>query len=222
MRSALLPVLILASCRFSPDFVLGEDEELDASGGLPDSPGRPGDPDAAAVIDAVVEVDASPPDAPPPPDAAVVACANGAAPAGYSISLPGRASCYRVDFDNEWWIDAQYDCDGDGTGTHLVVIDDLTENAFLRLIKPPGGNIWIGVSDRVEELTYRWVTDQASTISPLPWNPGKGDAFDEDCVELRDGDGLWNDHDCFSTFNSSYRRTYVCEFDGIASNPSNY
>jgi hypothetical protein len=213
---------MLASCTFSPDSLLEEDGDPDAPAALPDSPGRPGDPDAAAVIDAASAIDAPPPDAPPPPDAAVVACADGTAPPGYSLRLPGRSSCYRVDFDEEWWIDAQTDCDDDGTGTHLVVIDDLAENGFLRAIKPPGGNIWIGVSDRVDEGVYRWVTDQASTISPLPWNSGKGGESAEDCVELRDADGLWNDHDCFATFSPSYRRAYVCEIDGVASDPSNY
>jgi hypothetical protein len=222
VRSALLLAVILASCRFSPENVLEEGGEADAPGTLPDSPGRPADPDAAGAIDGPDPADAPPPDAPPPPDAAVVACVDGAAPPGYSLSLPGRSSCYRVDFDIEWWIDAQTDCDDDGSGSHLVVIDDLTENGFLRSIKPPGGNIWVGVSDRVDEGSYRWVTDQASTISPLPWHPRKGGASDEDCVELRDADALWNDHDCVYAFNSSYRRAYVCEYDGIASNPSNY
>jgi hypothetical protein len=218
VRRAVLGLLV-AACRFAPEPTGGDEVDAIAA---PDTAAPIAD--GVVVIDAEIVSDAASLDGPPPsPDASTTtACGSELAPDGYELALAGRPSCYRVDADPEWWIDAQADCVDDGTGTHLVVLDDLAENAFIHRIKSPGQNVWIGVSDRVDEGVYRWVTAQGTTILPLPWHTGKGTNGSEDCVELRDADALWNDHDCFDAFNASYKRRYVCEYDGVAAEPTNY
>jgi hypothetical protein len=162
-------------------------------------------------VDAAVDAPPPPPvdagvDAPPPPpDAAAPTC-----PGGY-VAVDGLASRYRVVTSQyRRWTGAEADCEDDGAGTHLVVLDSAAELALLdaRL----GETFWVGVSDRVNEGTWRTVTGVPAL---LPWNSGEpNDILGEDCGEIAGG-GL-NDLDC-----GAFRR-YVCECDGLPAIPGAY
>ncbi|MGM0577826.1 MAG: lectin-like protein, partial [Myxococcota bacterium] len=67
----------------------------------------------------------------------------------------------------------------------------------------PGEAVWIGLTDRIMEGSFGWVS-----FEPLPvtfWNQGEPNDLDgEDCVELGSAGG-WNDRDCAVT------HRFVCE-----------
>src|SRR5688500_14688371 len=98
-----------------------------------------------------------------PPDAddlPVVGC-----PASYDVDLTAAGfSKYRVSSTALEWREAQDACAADGIGftgrTHLVVFGSDAE----RLATEPLGlarNTWIGLSDRVTEGAFIWVTAEA-------------------------------------------------------------
>jgi len=172
-------------------------------------------PDAAidARIDARVDapvpdaapdarIDASPPDA--MPDAA--SCPSGYAPAAVGTSM------YRTVAGFSSWTSAEADCEDDGPGTHLVVIDDAAENAAVDDML--FGNLWLGLSDRVTEGSFLAVTGGAAPF--LAWAAFQPDDFlGQDCVSMNEN-ARYSDVDCGSL------RGYVCECDGVAPDPASY
>lgn len=163
----------------------------DAPSAEPDAPS----PDASSP-------DASPPDA-SPPDADPNAC-----PLGY-VADPVTGSAYRVVPSYGNWLTAEADCEDDGNGTHLVVIDDATELARVGALTLPF-QLWIGLTDRKQEDHFRWVTGPFTRQIDLPWKAGEpNDSNGEDCVELTETDE-YNDEDCVTGINQ-----YICECDHI-------
>lgn len=160
-------------------------------------------PDAAtpdAAPDAMV--DASPPDA--MPDASP--CPSGYAPAA------GGTSMYRTVAGFSSWRTAEADCEDDGPGTHLVVVDDAAENVAVDDML--FGNLWLGISDRVSEGSFLAVTGGAAPY--LDWAAFQpDDFFGQDCVSMNEN-ARYSDVDCGSL------RGYVCECDGIAPDPTSY
>ncbi len=138
-------------------------------------------------------------------DAASLACP------GTYVVLPGvqNNSRYRVINNSSRWDVAEAACEAEGH--HLAIPDDASELTamYTALITQ---NIWIGVTDRVVEGTFRTVTGGIQTY--LPWSPGEPD--EEDCVFI---DGLTTQlvaQDCDSG------RRYICECDGAPANPASY
>jgi hypothetical protein len=82
---------------------------------------------------------------------------------------------------------------------------------------------WLGLSDRVTEGTFRWVTNEATQYASVghetPWEgdqPETGaSAPTDDCVAMRALAGALHDDKCSSTSN------YICECDGHMDNPAN-
>jgi hypothetical protein len=188
----LLPMaLLLPACAFDPSGV--------ASDGAPTS----GDArlDAAAPDDGPAsDAEPVPPDgAPVPPDAAVDC------PTGY-VTQPGIGT-YRFDGGNVSWTVARDDCADDLPGvTQLVVIGDDAENAHVEIISE-NRDIWIGLTDADDEGT--WVDVLGAPKGYENWaflEPNNGGiGGNEDCAELLDGSGSWNDRGCGDN------RRYVCE-----------
>jgi hypothetical protein len=174
-----------------------------------DANGLPGTlpgPDARVEADAgpldAAAVDAEPPPDAPTPDAAFVC------PAGYVKSTVAGGTSYRLVQQSRGWAAAEADCEDDSFGlTHLAVIGDAFElNAVSIVATVP--EVWIGVSDRVEEAQYLAVTGESAPF--LPW--GSGEPNDsglggEDCVELNEE--VFNDENCLGLL------FYVCECDGV-------
>jgi hypothetical protein len=89
-------------------------------------------------------------------------------------------------------------------GGHLVTVTTSGENSFIFGIWPSG---WIGLTDEVNEGTWRWVTGE--TYSYTSWNPGEpNNAGNEDYVQFVGG-GKWND------LPNNYALPYVLEFEYI-------
>ena len=118
------------------------------------------------------------------PDAYVPACMTDPS---YSNNGPHRYKAYAQGTDYDTAIDR---CAADGA--HLVVVDSMVENEYLRTLIT--NDAWIGLDDLTTEGTFRWVTGATSAfrrfIGTEPNNAGG-----EDCTYLRD-DGTWNDTGC--------------------------
>jgi hypothetical protein len=140
-----------------------------------------------------------PPDA-GPPDAAVDC------PAGY-VAQPGIGT-YRFDSGNVGWTAARDDCADDLPGvTHLVIIGSAEENTHVEVISE-NRDIWIGLTDADDEGT--WVDVLGAPKGFENWaflepNDGGIGGGTEDCAELLDGSGQWNDAECGGN------NRYVCE-----------
>ena len=185
----LLPMaLLLPACIFDPRGV--------PSDGAP-PPGDAGDGDAAPADgrgpDADL-VDAAPPDA-------AVQC-----PTGY-VAQPGLGA-YRFDTGNVGWTEARDDCADDLPGvTHLVILGSGEENAHVEIISD-NRDIWIGLTDGDDEDVWLDVLGAPKGYENWaflePNNGGLGGG-EEDCAELLNGSGEWNDRACGDN------RRYVCE-----------
>jgi hypothetical protein len=166
--------------------------------------GTPGaiDADPAPTPDAPpgTAADAAPgtpdaaPDA-PPPDAP-------ACPPGYAPRVAG--SCHRFVMTPRTWQNAEADCEL--ANAHLVVVDDATEDGDVP------DNVWIGYTELVTAGTFRWAT--GATPGFEAWAQGQPSAGGAACTEAR-SDG-WHDDNCPEA------KWYVCEYDGVAADPTQF
>jgi hypothetical protein len=147
------------------------------------------------VADAAADAPPGAPDATPAPDA--FAC-----PSGYTLRAPG--SCHRYVMIPVPWGVAEADCEG--AGAHLVVIDDVTEDGEVP------NNVWIGFTENITPGMFRWVTGAAVTFTG--WATGEPVAGGSTCTEAR-GDG-WHDDGCVEA------KFYVCEYDGVPADPTQF
>jgi hypothetical protein len=180
----------------------GGDDIADAAGD--DTIDAAGDIDATIVtIDAAPDIDATPDGS---PDAAPAACPDGYAP----LAGAPTTSAYRVVMGFVNWGPAEVDCDNDGAGTHLVVIDDAAESTAIDAAF--FGDLWIGASDRVSEGSFLAITGGAMPYAS--WGLFQpDDLFGQDCAGLDEG-GSYSDRDCGAT------RGFVCECDGVEPDPA--
>jgi hypothetical protein len=88
-------------------------------------------------------------------------------------------------------------------GAHLAVVDDLTENNYLRGLHT--ADMWIGFDDLTEENVFRWITGATSTFTAWSTNEPNDNGV-EDCTYLRPN-GTWNDTSCGD------QKRPICECD---------
>ena len=160
------------------------------------------------------DVDASATDARidgPPADAAVDAPPAPGCPTGYYV-ISGLTGGYRYVSISDDWLAAELDCEDDGAGTHLVVVGGGSEHSGIDDLSPGEDELWIGVSDRVTEGTYRNVVNAIQSF--LPWDSQEPTGANENCVYSKETN--FNDDNCTDL------RRYVCECDGVAAVPSSY
>ncbi|XP_068560723.1 C-type lectin domain family 4 member E-like [Cebidichthys violaceus] len=118
-------------------------------------------------------------------------------------------SCYLLSTRSDSWETGRKDCRD--KGTDLVIIDSLEEQKFILSIVTHRS--WIGLSDRDDEGSWKWV--DGTPLTEAYWNlnepnNGGGDPQfgEEDCVEIlvdRKTEGNWNDVRC------GYSRKWICE-----------
>jgi hypothetical protein len=156
----------------------------------------------------------SPPDA--PPDAALVPCPR--TPTGCTaFACAGSTSCYYVCGQVVQWSAANTRCMANNIGC-LVTLDGDAENTCVATTTSPTGNpIWIGyvqTDNSVEPAAgWTWACGQSTFTPSPPWglpppnNEPNDSNGDEDCVQMVNDFGHWNDARCSST-----APRYVCEF----------
>jgi hypothetical protein len=99
-----------------------------------------------------------------------------------------------------------------GLGGDLLRIDDEAENTAVAQLPEPapgaGGGWFIGLSDAASRGAFTWVDGGPLSFTAwLPGEPNDGGA-DEDCAEMDQVGGGWNDVPCSMT------RAFVCESGG--------
>jgi hypothetical protein len=108
---------------------------------------------------------------------------------------------------NATWTTARSNCAA--MGGYLVTITTAAEQSFIFNIWPSG---WIGLTDEVNEGTWRWVTGE--TYSYKNWNSGEpNNAGNEDYVQFV-SNGRWND------LPNNVSLPYVLEFNYIVTTSS--
>jgi hypothetical protein len=209
--AACVAVLVVC-CRFDPSGVepggaadIGLDDRqaghdlFEAAGPGADGPpttDAPAKPEAGQLDGPVTPDGPAAPDGPVTPDA--LPC-----PTGYT---QGSTGCHRAVSATADWLTAEKNCEQDGVGAHLVVVDNAAENSALP------DNVWIGLSERVTAGVFLTVTGQPQGFTAYaPGEPVSGGAA---CVESRP-DG-WHDDNCYE------QKKYVCEFDGVPASSSAY
>jgi cysteine-rich repeat protein len=120
----------------------------------------------------------------------------------------GNHHCY-VDFNVAivTYSSALVSCDG--KGGKLVSITSQAEQDFVFnsvLDKSIAHPRWIGLTDLATEGMYKW--ESSEPVAYTHWLSGQPDNFQdsEDCVEMFQGTGEWNDDNC------TYEYEYICEF----------
>jgi Lectin C-type domain len=184
MARWLVVVACLVGCSFHPGTLIDartrDGTELDGRAG--DADVTDGDP--IGGIDGAIDAPACPP--------------------GYTFNAT-TSSWYRyATAASVSWTAAQADCDDDGFGTHLVVIETTGENDVIDTMVV-SGEPWLGMSDRIAEGTWRWVTGpQLGFVDWISGNPNGG--TNQNCGEFN-GAG-WHDDAC------TVSQPFICECDG--------
>ncbi|CAN9506371.1 unnamed protein product [Ophioblennius macclurei] len=102
--------------------------------------------------------------------------------------------------------DAKRTCES--TSASLLIINDVEEQTWLQQQISGKGYFWMGLTDREEENTWRWLDGTEPTFTK--WKAGQPDNWNhghetgEDCAGLI-RDGLWNDFFCEDLI------SYICE-----------
>ncbi|KAK9542028.1 hypothetical protein VZT92_002030 [Zoarces viviparus] len=112
-------------------------------------------------------------------------------------------SCYLLSTRTDSWEEGRKDCRD--KGADLVIIDSLQEQKFLSSIIETRPS-WIGLSDRDDEGTWKWV--DGTPLTEAYWDLGEPNNGGEDCVVLRvdrNAEGNWNDVPC------DYSLHWICE-----------
>jgi hypothetical protein len=120
-------------------------------------------------------------------------------------------SCYRFSPEEVDWPVAEAACEADGA--HLVIVDDADEAAQIDAIAPiDNAAHWIGVTDIVVEGAYLDVTGQPAWLAPWDTNEPLGSA--EDCLMIAPDEPVLLDQPCDASDD------YLCEYDGLAVDPT--
>ncbi|XP_034044136.1 CD209 antigen-like protein E [Thalassophryne amazonica] len=115
-----------------------------------------------------------------------------------------QSSCYYISSERKTWDESRQACLQQGAD--LVIIDSKQEQGFLTGF---ASNAWIGMTDRDEEGTWKWLDGSTVPTDSLLWAAGQPDnAFGgEDCGEIRSMSNFigLNDLSCRDKIN------WICE-----------
>ena len=188
-------VLTLSGCRLG----------FELTGADSDAAPAPAPADASQRLDASAGLDADP----VTPDGSAM---PGDGPPDTPGCLPGYTEepwggCYRMVIGPADWLTAELDCEDDAPGSHLVVIDDGTENDYVP------DYTWTGLTERITgDGIFTTVTGLSMPFDGFAvGEPVPGGAA---CAVTRP-DG-WHDDNCPEA------KMYMCEFDGLPADPTSY
>uniref|UniRef100_A0A8C7VCM9 C-type lectin domain-containing protein n=1 Tax=Oncorhynchus mykiss TaxID=8022 RepID=A0A8C7VCM9_ONCMY len=124
-----------------------------------------------------------------------------AGPKGWTLF---QSSWYYISSEVKSWDESRQDCIE--RGADLVIINSKDEQTFLTNLNK---RIWIGLTDKDIEVTWKWVDGTKLTTSywtgKQPDNGGGDPKYgEEDCTEIVMG-WIWNDISCANHYN------WVCE-----------
>lgn len=134
---------------------------------------------------------------------------------GYTLES-SLQSCYKYHmYDGNTWSGAKSTCTQEGGW--LVTIDSPEENAFLlhKLQSYGYSNIWIGLSEASQSLTWTWTHARSSTNQYMNWAPGNPPSYNNgnNCglfYVSSSYPGYWSAYYCQTGVQ------FVCEFNDVA------
>ncbi|XP_058646245.1 CD209 antigen-like protein D [Onychostoma macrolepis] len=110
-----------------------------------------------------------------------------------------QSSLYFISFEMKNWDESRTYCKN--KGADLIIINNSEEQDFIKRV-PGDTGVWIGLSDRDVEDTWKWV--DGSKMTPMLWRSREPNGnTNENCV-LAFASG-WIDHGCHKTFK------WICE-----------
>ncbi|XP_034002680.1 CD209 antigen-like protein E, partial [Trematomus bernacchii] len=114
-------------------------------------------------------------------------------------------SCYLFSTEEASWEQSRDNCTAGGA--HLVIVDSNKELEFISSMTKK--DTWIGLSDREEEGTWKWVDGSPLTLTF--WKGGEPNngagGSEEDCAYIYSNKNVWNDAFC------SVDLHWMCEKD---------
>ncbi|XP_023806892.1 CD209 antigen-like protein E [Oryzias latipes] len=118
------------------------------------------------------------------------------------------SSCYFFSVKSKSWDEARKFCRARGAD---LVVNTKYEKTFLFEFRDQ--SVWIGLTDKVQEGTWKWVDGSPLTLKfwgeNQPDNGGGSIRYgDEDCAEIRGTPGSWNDISCETSLR------WICEKEG--------
>ncbi|XP_067371593.1 CD209 antigen-like [Channa argus] len=115
-----------------------------------------------------------------------------------------RSSFYLLFSESGSWTKCSEDCRS--RGAVLVVIDSADEQNFISEFTNLAA--WIGLSDRDEEGTWKWIN--GTTVTLEYWSENQPDnggnpRIEEDCAHIQANTAKWNDLPCETSLR------WICE-----------
>uniref|UniRef100_A0A3P9L118 C-type lectin domain-containing protein n=1 Tax=Oryzias latipes TaxID=8090 RepID=A0A3P9L118_ORYLA len=114
------------------------------------------------------------------------------------------SSCYFFSVESKSWDEARKFCRA--READLMVINTNDEKTFLVAFRDKP--VWIGLTDKVQEGTWKWVDGSPLTLFWGKNQPSDGGGKihgEEDCAEIRETLGYWNDLACGTSLR------WICE-----------
>uniref|UniRef100_A0A8C7X5V5 C-type lectin domain-containing protein n=1 Tax=Oryzias sinensis TaxID=183150 RepID=A0A8C7X5V5_9TELE len=120
------------------------------------------------------------------------------------------SSCYFFSVESKSWDKAREFCRT--TEADLVVINTNDEKTFLLAFRNQA--VWIGLTDKAQEGTWKWVDGSPLTLVGWGWfwekdqpdnGGGRVSYGEEDCIQIRNTPGFWNDVSCETSLR------WICE-----------
>ncbi|XP_024917706.1 macrophage mannose receptor 1 isoform X1 [Cynoglossus semilaevis] len=113
--------------------------------------------------------------------------------------------CYKAFSDKKTWHDARESCRK--LGADLVSILSMVEQSWLEsYLYLLTSDTWIGLNDLKVQGFFTWSDEHMTTFTHwAPGEPNNHEGFNEDCVEMWNTTGRWNDKPC-TELNS-----YICK-----------
>uniref|UniRef100_A0A3P9MCG5 C-type lectin domain-containing protein n=1 Tax=Oryzias latipes TaxID=8090 RepID=A0A3P9MCG5_ORYLA len=114
------------------------------------------------------------------------------------------SSCYFFSAESKSWDEAREFCRA--READLMVINTNDEKTFLVAFRDKP--VWIGLTDKVQEGTWKWVDGSPLTLFWGKNQPSDGGGKihgEEDCAEIRETLGYWNDLACGTSLR------WICE-----------
>ncbi|KAK6324671.1 hypothetical protein J4Q44_G00040130 [Coregonus suidteri] len=114
------------------------------------------------------------------------------------------SSCYFLSTEDKTWEESRQDCLK--RGADLVIINSREEQEFIFNLNK---RVWIGLTDRQREGTWKWV--DGTTLTTEYWydpQPNNSGPTGEDCAEINNDQRplkAWNDSPC------NRRLNWICE-----------
>jgi hypothetical protein len=152
-------------------------------------------------------------------------------PLDYTITLAANVSTskYRYVAQSVAWGAAQADCVDDKLSpstkhTHLAVLSSDQERGDMYFTAAGSkGAVWVGLSDRIIETQFRWVTNEDTGGYPPTnaWLDGRPGG-DGNCVIVMSSTTVLDDIGCLAAAGNELPVGFVCECDANADQPSNY